>query len=80
MPWPRVLLIEHDPRYTQGFFLNAWAANGDFGGDTWHTTLAEAKEQANYQFGAYLGEWRQIPTEVPDARAYALARVSVQPD
>ena len=76
MPWPRVVVIEFDRDSPGGFFLNRWAEDGTFAGDTWHRTLDEAKEQAVFELAKYLREWRDIPPNVRDTRAYALAAVA----
>lgn len=71
MPAPAVLVIEPDP---SGFYLFGYAADGSFAGDTWHEDLEAAQGQATFAYGRYLGRWQEIPSEVEDPAAYALAR------
>jgi hypothetical protein len=55
-----------------GTMLFRYTAHGEFGGDTWHATLAEARDQAEGEYGEALGEWVAVPDEVTDAHAYAI--------
>jgi hypothetical protein len=52
--------------------LFRYTAHGDFGGDTWHATVGEAQEQADYEYGDALIAWLEVPSEVPDAHAFAV--------
>jgi hypothetical protein len=52
--------------------LFRYTAHDDFGGDTWHPTLAAAKEQAAYEYGEALLAWIDVPDEVTDAHAFAV--------
>jgi len=58
LPWPQVLLIEEWP---EGFYLFRLTAEGNYAGDTWHQTIAEAKHQAEYEYGELLAEWQAVP-------------------
>ena len=69
LPVPDVLLIDEQP---DGFFLLGYKSNGEFSGDTWHPDLDEAKGQAEFAYGDYLGEWKAIPDGTEDAVRYAL--------
>ena len=69
LPWPRILLIEEKP---DGIFLYRFAQDESYGGDTWHMSLEEAKEQAEYEYGESLGEWRDVPENVKDPVTFAL--------
>ena len=73
LPRARVTVLEEAP---EGIFLYRWAADGAFGGDTWHANLDDAKHQASYEFGGSLGEWKEVPGEVADATAFALSHLS----
>jgi hypothetical protein len=42
-----------------GYFLNRIAENGQVA-DTWHMTLDEAVEQAEFEFGVAESEWMDI--------------------
>jgi hypothetical protein len=72
LPWPRVLVIEERPH---GIFLFRFAEDGSFGGDTWHMSVIEAEEQAKYEYGDALSEWRRVPAEVSDAVAFAFTQI-----
>ncbi len=72
LPWPRVVVIEE---MEEGFYLFRHAADGADGGDTWSQTLEEAMDQADFEFGDVLGEWRDVPPDVGNAGSYALERV-----
>ncbi len=69
LPIPDVLLIDQQP---EGYSLIGYTANGEFTGDTWHQDLDEAKGQAEFAYGPYLGSWKAIPNDVQDAVGYAL--------
>ncbi|MBI1877522.1 MAG: hypothetical protein HYR94_04705 [Chloroflexi bacterium] len=71
LPRPRVFVIEEK---SEGVFLFRFAADGSFGGDTWHMSIDDAKNQAAYEYGDMLGRWEQIPPEVTNVVAFALAQ------
>ena len=75
MPWPRVLLIRPSKR---GFFLDRFTADGEAAGDTWHQDLDEGKEQALDEFDGSLGAWQELPPELGDGDALAIALKSQQ--
>lgn len=59
MPWPRlVLAAERD----DGVYLKRLLAVGD----TAHDSIEEAKEQAAWEYGGFLGPWRPVPGTVPE--------------
>jgi len=63
LPWPRiVVLIERD----DGFFLERLLPNGTVVGDTSHEDAQEAREQAEWEYGALLGAWFAIPEHVDE--------------
>jgi hypothetical protein len=64
-----VLLVADDD---EGAMLFRYTTDGEFGGDTWHATVAEAQEQAAYEYGDALIPWIEVPTEVADAHAFAV--------
>jgi hypothetical protein len=74
-PWPKVLLIR--PGQDAGFMLYRYAQNGQFAGDTWHLTLDEAREQADFEFGEGLSPWRTVPEEIADPVTFALHELEV---
>jgi hypothetical protein len=71
LPWPHVLVIEEKP---DGFFLFRLVADGSVAGDTWHMSLDDAKQQAEYEYGEGLGEWKHIPEDVADIVDFAIAQ------
>src|ERR1700719_328541 len=64
LPAARFLTIELT---AAGFFLFRFAEDGVCAGDTWHASIDEAKDQANYEYGNALGRWLDIPDDTPDA-------------
>ena len=70
LAWPRVVVIEEDP---DGFFLYRYTEDGRAVGDTWHQSVDEAKEQAAFEYGHLLTGWRNVPPDVVDPVAFALA-------
>jgi hypothetical protein len=74
LPSPAIVLMEPDA--DNGVTLLRLAANGAFAGDTWHETEEDARHQAEYEFGAALGTWTEIPDDVEDAEAFAVSRVN----
>lgn len=68
-----VLAVKDD-----GVFLFRYAADASFVGDTWHANVADARDQAAFEYGASLGEWSDVPFGVEDAAQYALARLPVE--
>lgn len=71
MSLPVVLLIDQQ---SEGFYLLGYAADGAFTGDTWHRDLDEAKGQAEFAYGPYLGEWNAIPDDTEDPVRFVLDR------
>jgi hypothetical protein len=51
-------------------FLLRYTRFKEFGGDTWHQSLQEAKEQATYEFGSSLLGWRELPPGIEDPIGY----------
>lgn len=56
--------------------LFRYTAFGEIGGDSWHLTVADAKEQAAEEYGDALLPWEEVPDEVADAHAYAIGCAS----
>jgi hypothetical protein len=56
-----------------GAMLFRYTAYGEFGGDTWHESVAEAQEQAADEYGEALFPWVEVPADITDAHAYAVA-------
>ena len=71
LPAPDVLLLVAggpDP----DAMLFRYTAHGEVGGDTWHPTVAEAKEQAIDEYGDALLPWEEVPEDVVDPHHYAV--------
>jgi hypothetical protein len=72
LPLPDVVLLVVD-REPGATMLFRYTAHGDFGGDTFHTSSDEAVEAATYEYGEALGAWMDVPEDVVDAHAFAVA-------
>lgn len=70
MPTPTVLVL--DVREPSSVYLLRYAHDGGFGGDTWHQSAEDAKNQAVYEYGDAVGPWTAIPAEIDDPVAFAL--------
>ena len=70
LPAADVVLVvaDHEP----GAMLFRYTVHGEFGGDTWHPSVAEAREQAVYEYGEALGEWMDVPDEFADPHEFAV--------
>jgi hypothetical protein len=66
---PVLVAIEEKP---DGVFLFRFAADGQVVGDTWHMTVEEAKQQAQYEFGVLLSNWIPVPPDVKDVVLFGL--------
>jgi hypothetical protein len=74
MPWPRVVAIVEKE---DGIFLERLLTDGTVVGDTSHTDMEEAREQAQWEYGTLLGRWLDVPSDVPDdgLAAFAIANL-----
>ena len=70
MSWPDVVLLQADA--AQGTMLYRYTSSGAFCGDTWHETVAAAKHQAEFEYGAALGAWVAVPDQIENAHDYAI--------
>jgi hypothetical protein len=70
LPVADVVLIVADAG--AGAMLFRYTAHGEFGGDTWHATADDAREQATYEYGDALGEWMEVDADVTDAHVFAV--------
>ena len=66
LPRPDLLLIE---TWSQGVYLFRLTAGGEYAGDTWHESIVEAQQQAEYEYGEALAEWQVVPEEVQGVSA-----------
>jgi len=69
MPSARLLVITTKP---DGVFLERFASDGEFAGDTWHRSVEEARQQADSEYGLRLGDWRAVPPDVEDPVRFGL--------
>lgn len=69
MAVPRVLVIE---TRADGVFLDRYDDFGSEAGDTWHQSVAEAKKQADVEYGENTGPWTDVPEDEPDPVAFGL--------
>ena len=70
LPLPDVLLLESSE--DSGVMLYRYTAWGQPAGDTWHLTIADAKEQAIFEYRDAVGPWFEVPADVPDAHGFAV--------
>jgi hypothetical protein len=73
--WPRevpempglVVVVPGDPAAAvPGALLETYNVDGDWFGDVWFPTLAEAKEVAADDWGVDAGDWHVVPATVDD--------------
>ncbi len=50
--------IEHS---SSGWLLLRYDDHGDCVGDTWHSTVEEAKRQAQFEFDIQIDDWQEVP-------------------
>jgi hypothetical protein len=70
------LIIEE---HSDGIFLYRYDAQGSCVGDTWHSTVDDAKAQAAYEFSDSLESWRDVPPEIADAVTFGVRQVKQLP-
>jgi hypothetical protein len=70
LPVADVVLVVPDDDGSAMLFR--YTAHGELGGDTWHATVADAREQAADEYGDALIAWLEVPHEVTDAHAFAV--------
>jgi len=59
--------IESGKAGDEGFCLNRYDVQGRFAGDTWHLTLEEAMEQAEFEFEIPPDGWEVVAEDEEDA-------------
>lgn len=62
-PWPRVLVIEETD---EGVFLDRLTEEGEPCGDTWHSNVQDAMDQAGKEYGMSPDAWKVVPPEITD--------------
>ena len=63
-------LVIEDTR--DGAFLYRFSADGAEAGDTWHETVDDAKQQAEFEYDGAVSQWREVPDDVDDIVAFGL--------
>jgi hypothetical protein len=66
----RFLVIEERP---DGVFLNRFDATGECVGDTWHMSIDDAKNQADYEYRGDVLNWQDVPQAIEDVAAFGMA-------
>ena len=74
-----LLVAGQDPE-SPGAMLFRYTAHGEVGGDTWHPSAADAREQAGEEYRGALGEWVDVPDDVVDAHLFAVQYASERLD
>ena len=72
MPRAGVVLIEDDGNSAMCY---RYAADGGFGGDTWHESIEDALAQLEFEYGSAVGDWRDVPPEITDAHTYVVEQL-----
>jgi len=70
LPLADVVLLVSDDGETAMVFR--YTAHGELSGDTFHPSIAAAKEQTAAEYEDALLPWEEVPEEVGDAHAYAM--------
>lgn len=60
---PDLLVIEGS---SSGIFLYRYTFAGECVGDTWHTSIDEAKQQAEFEYGGLQIKWERAPDGFKD--------------
>jgi hypothetical protein len=76
LPVADVVLLVADDR--DGTMVFRYTAHGEFGGDTLHTSIAEAKAETAAEYADALHEWEEVPEEIGDAHAFAIRHAREQ--
>ena len=63
-----LLIADEDP----GAMLFRYSAFGEVGGDTWHLSVDDAREQAAEEYGDALGAWIDVPDDITDSHFFAV--------
>ena len=64
-----VLLVSEDDRSAMVFRYTAY---GEFGGDTYHPSVEDAKDETEAEYADALLEWEDVADDVGDAHAFAV--------
>jgi hypothetical protein len=69
-PDPDILMLRE--REGGDWLMFRFTNSGEFCGDSWHKTLADASATAADEFGSTVGAWVEVPAVEQDDLAYAL--------
>lgn len=72
LPSPAFLLIEE---CVDGVYLFRHDAQGQFGGDTWHQSVQDARDQATFEYPGTVIDWREVPSDIEDAVQFGVAQL-----
>jgi hypothetical protein len=65
-----VVLVSDDDG--PGAMMFRYTAHNEVAGDSWHPSIAEAKRQAEEEYGDSLGIWEEVPVETEDPHLFAV--------
>ena len=71
LPTADVLLLVADDD-GPGAMVFRYTAHGELGGDTWHVSVDDALEQADFEYGDAVLGWEDVPADVADAHDFAV--------
>lgn len=70
------MLIE--PLDDGGVLLTRLTSDGDPVGDTWHEDWDQALDQATFEYGTRVGEWKAVPAARKDLETYVAEQLQVR--
>jgi len=70
LPDPDVIVVVGSAK--EGAMLFRYSAHGELCGDTPHSSVAEAEQQAVIEYGEALLPWIDVPADIRDAHAFAI--------
>jgi hypothetical protein len=76
---PRAVVIVLDQTDTEEVYLYRYDATGAFITDTWHASIEDAREQAQFEYDKALGMWLDVPSRLRghmDLRPEDLAKLT----
>ena len=74
LPDADVVLLVGDG--TEGAMLFRYTAHGELCGDTPHSSIAEAEQQTETEYGEALLPWTDVPPDITDAHGFAIQYAS----
>jgi len=70
LPDPDVIVVVGNAK--EGAMLFRYSAHGELCGDTPHSSVAEAEQQAAIEYGEALLPWIDVPADISDVHAFAI--------